>query len=114
MVLHREQERICQQLDDLNGLQTTLGNQALIVKDRGDPTKAMEMLKEQEQLCQQSGERTGLAMSLANQALILWQMGRTREGLPLAEDAYRFATTHGLAFLAKRIKVILDAVRARL
>jgi len=38
-------------------------------------------------------------------------MGRAREGLPLAQQAYQFATNHGYAAMAKQIKPILDELQ---
>ncbi len=40
-------------------------------------------------------------------------MNRPGEALPLAEEAYRIATKHGLAALAQQIKPLLEAVRAK-
>jgi hypothetical protein len=52
-----------------------------------------------------------LPRSLIDQASTLRQVGRAREGLPLAEEAYQLATSHGYAALAKQIEPILDEVR---
>jgi len=57
------------------------------------------------------GNVENLATSLINQSLVLQQMGRAREGLPLAEEAYQLATGHGYVALAKQIEPILNAVR---
>ncbi len=53
----------------------------------------------------------GLARSLINQASTLRQMGRAQEGLSLAEEAYKIASSHGYAPLAKQIEPILNGVR---
>lgn len=87
------------------------GNQALILKARGDLDGAMALHKEEERICRQLGNVGGLAISLVNQALVLRQMGRAREGLPLAEIAYHLATAYGYAALAKQIEPILNEVR---
>jgi hypothetical protein len=71
----------------------------------------MALLKEQEGICRQLGSVDGLATSLANQASVMHQMGRAREGLPLAEEAYRLATTHGYTGLARQIEPILNNLR---
>lgn len=36
MTLPKEQERLCRELGDKSGLQHTLGNQAVILRARGD------------------------------------------------------------------------------
>jgi len=75
MALHKEQERICRQLGNLDGLQASLGNQALILKDRGDLDGAMALHKEEERICRQLGDLDGLQATLGNQALILTARG---------------------------------------
>jgi len=83
----------------------------LILQARGDLDGAMALHKEEERICRQLGSIEGLAASLANQASVLEDMGRAREGLPLAEEAHRLATTHGCAALARQIEPILNALR---
>ena len=112
MRLYEEQERICRELGNKNGLSYSLGNQALILKARGELDEAMRLLKEQERICRELGNKDGLAISLINQAnLLAVEMGRPHEASPLAEEAYRLATQHGLVALARQIEPILDAVR---
>jgi len=115
MALHKEQERICRELGSKDGLQACLGNQGLILKDRGDLDGAMALHKEQERICREMGNVEGLAISLVNQAGLLGlSMRRPREALPLAEEAHRIATRHGLTALAKQIEPILEKVRQAL
>ena len=71
----------------------------------------MALYKEKEHVCRQSGQAEGLAISPINQASTLREMGRAREGLPLAEEAFETATSHGYAPLAREIESILNAVR---
>ena len=112
MALYKEQERLCRELGNKDGLRACFGCQALILKARGDLDGAMALHKEEERLCRELGMPEGLAISLANQADVLGLgMGRPKEALPLAEEAYRLATTHGLVPLAKQIKEILDTIR---
>ena len=92
--------------------QISLGNQAVILYARGDLDGAMALLKEEERICRQLGDPAGLAISLANQASLLGlTMGRPREALPLAEEAYRLASQHGLTALAEQIRPFLDRLR---
>jgi nephrocystin-3 len=111
MALHKEQERICRQLGNLDGLSISLGNQALILKARGDFDGAMTLLNEVERHCRQLGNLENLAITLINQTATLRQMGRAREGLLLAEEACRIASSHGYAALANQIEPILNRVR---
>jgi tetratricopeptide (TPR) repeat protein len=111
MALHKEQERICRQLGNLDGLQRSLGNQANVLYARGDLDGAMALHKEKERICRQLGNVDSLAISLANQAVVLRRVGRVTEGLPLVEEAYKIATSHGYAALAKQIEPVLNDMR---
>ena len=53
-----------------DGLQRSLGNQALIYKAKGELDRAMELLKERERICRELGNDDGLQRSLGNQTLI--------------------------------------------
>jgi tetratricopeptide (TPR) repeat protein len=115
MGLHKEQERLCRELGNKEGLSSSLGNQAAILQARGDLDGAMALYREQERICRDLGNVEGLAFSLANQAhLIAFSRRRPSEALPLAEEAYRIATRHGLTGLAKQIEPILEKVRRAL
>ena len=112
MALMKEVECICRELGNKGGLQVSLGNQALILRAREDLNGAMALLKEQERLCRELGDARGLAISLANQAdLLASARHRPQEALPLAEEALRIASRHGLAPLAGQIEAILNEVR---
>lgn len=58
-------------IGDLVNLPGSLGNQALILKDKGDLDGAMKLHKEEEHLCRELGNKDGLAISLISQALFL-------------------------------------------
>jgi hypothetical protein len=111
MALLKESERICRELGNSEGLQRALNNQASILYYRGNSEDAMALLKEQEKLRRKLGNVEGLATSLVNQASLLRRMNRAFEGLPLADEAYRLATTNGYATLSKQIEMFLNAVR---
>ena len=103
------------QSGDRANLHAALGNQALILQDRGDLDGAWALHKEKERLCRELGDPNGLATSLANQAVLLARgRSRPREALPLAEEAHRLATDHGLMALAPQVERILNFVRSRL
>ena len=113
--LNREQESICRRLNDLAGLSGTLGNQAVILMKTADLAGAMLLLKEQEAICRRLNDPNGLATSLYNQAGILaFNRSRPAEGLPLAEEALRLATQHGLITLGRQIEPIVNKIRGLL
>ena len=115
MRLYKEQEQICRELGNKDGLVACLGNQALILDTRGDLDGAMALHKEAERIYRDLGNKQGLAISLINQAeLLANKRGCPNEGLPLAEEAYHLATTHGYIALAQQIRTILDSIRAQL
>jgi len=95
MALYKEQERICRQLGNLNGLQASLGNQALILQDRGDLDGAMALYKEQERICRQLGNLNGLQASLGNQALILQDRGDLDGAMALYKEQERICRQLG-------------------
>jgi nephrocystin-3 len=81
---------------DLNNLQTTLGNQALILKARGDLDGATALHKEEERLCRQLGNLAGLQRTLGNQALILADRGDLDGAMVLLKDVERICRQLGL------------------
>jgi len=75
----------------------------------------MKLIKEKERMCRELGNKEGLARSLVNQALFLASgFNKPREALPLAEEAYQLASTHGMYALVGQVKPFLDQVRAML
>ena len=112
MRLHKENEQICRELGNKDSLSTSLGNQAVILIARGELDEAMRLLKQQEQICRELGNKDGLARSLINQAALLAKERHDPvQALPLAEEAFRLATDHGLHALAGRIEPILNRIR---
>ena len=80
---------------DLNGLQATLGNQALILADRGDLDGAMALHKEQERICRQLGNLNALQATLGNQARILYARGDLDGAMALHRDEERICRQLG-------------------
>jgi hypothetical protein len=93
-----EQDRASGNLD---GLQGSLGNQALILSDRGELDQAMALHKEEERICRQLGDLDGLGRSLGNQALILSDRGELDQAMALHKEQERICRQLGnLACLA--------------
>ena len=95
MALHKEQERICRELGNKDGLQASLGNQALILKARGDLDGAMALHKEEERICRELGNKDGLQASLGNQALILKARGDLDGAMALHKEQERICRELG-------------------
>jgi len=84
-----------------------------LLQRRGDLSRAMALHKEKERICRELGTPERLAASLANQASLLdLKIDRPEEALPLADEAERLVTDHGLHALAEQIKPILDRARS--
>ena len=64
----------------------SLGNQALILRARGEIDEAMRLYEEQEQICRDLGKKNGLLVSLGNQALILRARGELDEAMRLHKE----------------------------
>jgi len=95
-------------------LQTILCNKANIFYARGELDQAIALHREAEQICRKLNNIEGLAISLTNQSSILRKMGRASEALPVTEEAYQLAATHGYTILEKQIEPILNAARHQL
>jgi tetratricopeptide (TPR) repeat protein len=112
MHLLAEQEAICRELGNKRGLGVSLSYQALILRSLGQFDRALALHKEEEAVWRELGSPDGLAASLANQAHLLGlSMGRRNEALPLAEEAYRLASEHGLTVVAQQVRQVLDRLR---
>ena len=101
MTLHKQEEQICRDLGDKDGLSHSLGNQALILKARGDLDGAMQLHKQKEQICRDVGNKDGLSKSLNNQANILSARGDLEGAMKLHKQAEQICrelgNVHGLA-----------------
>ena len=67
----QQEEALCLELGNKEGLQRSYGNQALILKAWGRLEEAMALHKKQEALCLELGNKEGLQISYGNQAGIL-------------------------------------------
>ena len=68
-------------------LQTSLGNQALVMKERGELQQALTLFKEQESICRKNHFMDWLQWSLGNQASILEIWGDKAGAERLREQA---------------------------
>ena len=85
---------------DFINLQASLGNQAVIVRARGQLDEAMALHKEEERICRQLGNLDSLQRSLGNQALIVQDRGQLDEAMALHKEQERICrqlgNLHGL------------------
>lgn len=111
--LWKQQEAICRGCGFKDGLQRSIGNQAMVLEARKEYKGALSLLEEKERICRETNNAGSLAISLCNQSLLLAKyMGRGKEALPLAEEAYRICIRCRLATIGKTVKETLDSVRA--
>jgi tetratricopeptide (TPR) repeat protein len=95
MALHKEEERICRELGDKDGLSTSLGNQALILSDREDLDGAMALYKECERIWRELGNKQRLQALLGNQAPILFSRGDLDGAMTLFKEQERLCRELG-------------------
>ena len=79
----QQQEALCLELGNKDGLQRSYGNQAVILKDWGRLEEAMALHKKEQALCLELGNKDGLQRSYGDQAVILQDWGRLEEAMAL-------------------------------
>lgn len=110
--LLKQQEQLCQELGDKDGLSVSLGNQALIRSHLGQTDLALELRKREEALCRELGDRAGLAMCLANQAQIQRRLMPPDlvEARRLLTEAVRIVTEIGMPREREQFQRALDEI----
>jgi tetratricopeptide (TPR) repeat protein len=79
----QQEEALCLELGNKDGLQRSYGKQALILKAWGRLAEAMALHKKEEALCLELGNKDSLQISYGNQAVILKAWGRLEEAMAL-------------------------------
>jgi tetratricopeptide (TPR) repeat protein len=79
----QQQEALCRELGNKDGLQASYSHQALILKAWGRLEEALALLKKQEALSLELGNKDSLLVSYGNQASILKAWGQLEEALAL-------------------------------
>jgi tetratricopeptide (TPR) repeat protein len=79
----QQEEALCLELGNKEGLQASYGNQGLILRAWGRLEEAMALHKKKEALCLELGNKEGLQRSYGNQAVILKAWGRPEEAIAL-------------------------------
>jgi tetratricopeptide (TPR) repeat protein len=97
----QQEEALCLELGNKDGLQHSSGSQALILQAWGRLEEAFELHKKVEALCLELGNKHGLMASYGNQAAILNAWGRLEEAFELlkkVEALYlELGNKHGLS-----------------
>lgn len=71
MALMKEEERVCRERGNHEGLADALGMQAVILSLSGDPDGAIRLHREEERICREIGYLGGLQASVGNRAMVL-------------------------------------------
>lgn len=95
------------QSGDQENYAAAIGNQGVILRDRGDLDGAMALYKEKERICRQLGSFEGLARSIGNQALILGEKGKRAEAQALAKEALALAQWQRITSLENWLKGVV-------
>jgi hypothetical protein len=95
LLLREFQAEHYRRLGDLDSLQRSLGNQALICGRRGDLDRAMALHREEEHICRQLGNLNGLQVGLGNQGLILYRRGDVDGAMSLFQEKERLCRQLG-------------------
>ena len=95
MKLRKAQEDHYRNTGDTANLSASLGNQAVILKNRGDLDGAMALHKEEERICRELGNKDGLQRTLGNQALILAARGDLDGAMALLKEQERICRELG-------------------
>lgn len=105
MALLTKVEQTCRKSGDRGGLYSALEKQALIYNARGETGPAMTRVKELERMCRELANGDPAAYALAGLAVMLRdKMGRRGEGLALADEASRLATSPEMRQLLARMR----------
>jgi tetratricopeptide (TPR) repeat protein len=87
MILHKEEEKVCEELGHQAGLARSYGSQAMILKAWGKSPKAMVLHKKEEKIWEDLVHRAGLAFSYGSQAMIFYDWGKLPEAMDLSKKA---------------------------
>jgi tetratricopeptide (TPR) repeat protein len=91
----QQEEALCLELGNKNGLSNSYGNQALILYAWGRLEEAMALFKKLEALCLELGNKDSLQGSYGNQAVILLAWGRLGEAFELLKKQEALALELG-------------------
>ena len=84
-----EHEQVCRDLGLRHELEVVLGNEAIILRARGDLAGAMALHEEKARICREIGDRRGLAIALGNQGNALAATGDGRGAMVLYREKER-------------------------
>ena len=95
LVLHQQEQGICEGLGDKVALCMCYGNQAVILASQGRLDEALELHQLEQEICVEFGDKAGLSATYSNQALILQRKGQWDEALALHKREQRIKEALG-------------------
>ena len=90
-----EAERIDRELRHKHGLQTSLGNKAVVFYEQGKWEDALSAHSEEEQICRDLRDPDALQRCLGEKALVLERLGQRKDALTLLEEKARICRELG-------------------
>jgi tetratricopeptide (TPR) repeat protein len=93
LALRKQEEAICRQLGDLDGLARSVGDQALILEKKGQLDRALSLARESERIGRELGNLAVIQAALGNQAFILLSQRELNEAMKLAKEQERVCRT---------------------
>jgi len=104
--------KIQKEINDIEGLSSTLNNLGYIYKSQGDIEKALEFYHESLKLCQQRDDQAGEALSFNNIGLIYYNQGDIEKALEYCQHSLKIRKEidhkSGVAQTLNNIGVIYD------
>jgi tetratricopeptide (TPR) repeat protein len=89
MAVFKEAESLAQKVGDKVGVETSLGEQAIVLRELGNLDGALALHKQEERICRELGDRSELARSLGNQGLLLNERGDFDGAMKLHKESER-------------------------
>jgi tetratricopeptide (TPR) repeat protein len=111
MTLLKKQEELCQAVSRLgltmprlsHGLAACLGQQASILRDRGDLEGALALHRDQERICRQCNDKDILQSCLADMAMVLRAQGKLEIATTMLDGAEQLARELANKYVLARI-----------
>ena len=87
--LHKEQEKICEELGYKEGLSKSYCGQGIILNAQGSLVEAMELYKKEEAICKEFGDKVGLQRSNWNMGHLFKEMKKHDEAIKRFKESIK-------------------------
>lgn len=105
---------LCRQLNARAALARCLGNQAIVLRARGDEAGAMDLTVASGALFREIGDPAGLSLAIVGRATLLSDRpGQKSAAVGLARQALDIASTHGLKDIATRLAQVIQLIEEK-